>query len=113
MQFREKMVMYLFCVIFKSLHLCSSFIYVALRVYLTDTLKIFRICNSYKFFRSKRYLKESDVRFYESIVHLGFYAGTNSIYTPVTSVIVVKMNFPKSNTRLSLPCPIKKNNDEL
>lgn len=40
-------------------------------------------------------------------IYLRFYTGTNSIYTPVSGVIVVQMNFSKSNTRVPLPSPIK------
>lgn len=40
--------------------------------------------------------------------HLRFYTGTNSVNIPVSHVIIVYMYFGKSNTRVPLPCPIKK-----
>lgn len=38
---------------------------------------------------------------------LWFYTSTNSIYAPISSVIVVKVNFAESNTRMSLTCSIE------
>lgn len=40
--------------------------------------------------------------------NLGFYTSTDSIYSPVSSVVIVQMYFPKSNTRMPLSGPIEK-----
>lgn len=39
--------------------------------------------------------------------HLRFYAGTNSVYIPISGVIIIQMNLSKSNSWLPLPSPIK------
>lgn len=40
--------------------------------------------------------------------HLGFHTSTNSIYAPVSDIVIVQMHFCKPNTRLPLSSPIEK-----
>ena len=48
------------------------------------------------------------ILFEERPIYLGFYTCTNSINVPVSAVVVVQMNLPKSKTRMPLPSSIKK-----
>lgn len=89
---------HLLSIILKSFLLLSSFIYVALRIYLIKH-KTYTIMKDHYPFPSKR--KK------ERHIYLGFYTCTNSINVPVSSVIVIQMNLPKSKTRLPLPSSIK------
>lgn len=38
---------------------------------------------------------------------LCFYTGTNSIYAPISCVVVIKVDLAKSKSRMPLPCSIK------
>lgn len=93
---------YLLGIEFESFFLLSSFIYVALRIYLSNRKNIFTIYMKMKVIGILNHC------FKERSLYLGFNTCTNSINSPVSGVVVVQMNLPESKTRLPLLGSIKK-----